>query len=69
MTYDFSYVNQYLMQARDLSGAAAVATLLGIPVDMARLLAELNSRDLAHISHISRRSSSHARSRGGGRGC
>jgi hypothetical protein len=55
MTYDFSYVNlQYLMQARDLAvrDPELVATLLGIPVDMARLLAELNSRDLAHISHI-----------------
>jgi hypothetical protein len=55
MTYDFSCVNlQYLMQARDLAirDPELGATLLGISVDMAQLLAELTSRDLAHVARM-----------------
>ncbi len=55
MKFDFSQVNlQYLIQARDLAirDPELVATLLGIPGDMAHLLSELTPPALAHVAHI-----------------
>jgi len=55
MEFDFSEVNlEYLIQARDLAkrDPEFVATMLGIEVEMASLLAELKPKELARISLI-----------------
>jgi len=55
MDFDFSQVNlQYLIQARDLAqkDPELVASLLGIPSDMAHLLATLNAKELARVARI-----------------
>ncbi|HHH48365.1 flagellar transcriptional regulator FlhD [Thiohalobacter sp. IOR34] len=55
MSFDFSQVNlQYFIQARDLAkqDPELVATMLGIPDEMARLLAGLTPKELAHVSLI-----------------
>ena len=55
MNFDFSEVNlAYLIQARDLAkrDPELVATMLGMPDDMARLLAGLTPKEVAHISLI-----------------
>jgi hypothetical protein len=55
MKFDFSHVNlEYLIRARDLAerDCELAATLLGIPIEMARLLAELTPQELTYISLI-----------------
>ena len=55
MNFDFSEVNlAYLIQARDLAkrDPELVATMLGMPDDMARLLAGLTAKEIAHVSLI-----------------
>ena len=55
MNFDFSEVNlAYLIQARDLAkrDPELVATMLGMPNDMARLLAGLTPKEIAHVSLI-----------------
>ena len=55
MNFDFSEVNlAYLIQARDLAkrDPELVATMLGMPDDMARLLAGLTPKEVAHVSLI-----------------
>ncbi len=55
MKYDFSDINIcYLIQARDLAigDPELMATLLGIPADMARLLASLTAQELARLAPI-----------------
>lgn len=55
MNFDFSQVNlQYLIQARDLAqqDPDLIASLLGIPTDMAHLMATLTPKQLAHVSLI-----------------
>lgn len=55
MKFDFSHVNlEYLIQARDLAerDAELAATLLGIPVEMARLLADLTPQELTYVAII-----------------
>ncbi len=55
MNFDFSQTNlQYLIHARELAqhDAKLAATLLGMPDDLAQLLATLSPQDVARVAPI-----------------
>ncbi len=55
MNFDFSQTNlQYLIQARELAqhDPELAATLLGMPNDLAQLLATLSPQDVARVALI-----------------